>query len=88
MGEGMGTWRACFPVNSVCLPLSYSGNPGVNDVSYRGGCMACLLVDQAASDGDEKTAQAQYRRLVACHPCEIHRLPLDSHCNSGVTRQY
>jgi hypothetical protein len=27
-----------YPVNTGCLPLSYSGNPGVNDESYRGLC--------------------------------------------------
>ena len=28
---------ASHPFNPVCLPLGYSGNPGVNGVSHRGG---------------------------------------------------
>ena len=28
--------RRLHPFDIVCLPLNYSGNPGVNDVSYRG----------------------------------------------------
>ena len=27
-----------FPFRTVWLPLSYGGNPGVNDESYREGC--------------------------------------------------
>ena len=30
-------WR--YPFNTGCLPLSYSGNPGVNGVSHREGVL-------------------------------------------------
>ena len=30
---------ACRPFDSGCLPLGYSGNPGVNGVSHREGCV-------------------------------------------------
>jgi hypothetical protein len=37
-GAGARAFPVDHPFNTICLPLSYSGNPGVNGESDRGGC--------------------------------------------------
>jgi hypothetical protein len=39
-----------YPLNTGCLPLSYSGNPGVNGVSHRSGLVQVGLSDSACLD--------------------------------------
>ena len=60
-------WQVSHPFDTGCLPLSYSGNPGVNGVSHRGanfgfylpaGCFGVMAV----------SAQCTASQQPAAHP--------------------
>jgi hypothetical protein len=57
--------RTGNPVKTVCLPLSYSGNPGVNAVSDRG--FTELLRELSRQQTDSAAAD----REVGAPPCKI-----------------
>ena len=51
-GVDMGAaGKKAFPFHTGCLPLSYSGNPGVNGVSYRGLCQRTNAWARGCSGG-------------------------------------
>jgi len=77
-----------FPFNTVCLPLSYSGNSGVNGVSYRGCQRETLGVDcrwfhhvlhpVAVDDGSRKPERAGKQAFpfdTACLPLGYSGIP-------------
>ena len=83
------------PFETGCLPLSYSGNPGVNDESHRGcahGQRLRQVADGAVGKGRlGRRALHRYVYPIARRPdapCEIRGLPLSCHCNSGVNSRY
>ena len=55
----------CHPFKTVCLPLSYSGNPGVNILSHRGNAWGR---DEWAPDRCQQLSAACEAAFVqACH---------------------
>ena len=49
-----------YPFNTVCLPLNYSGIPGVNGESHRGGCTARCVAGYTHT-GDQAAAVRLHR---------------------------
>ena len=64
--EQLGERLQVCPFNAVCLPLNYSGNPGINGVSYRDANLHTLQSTAAGLSAVKASLQEQLQGTT--HP--------------------
>ena len=80
-----------YPFNTGCLPLNYSGNPGVNGVSYRGvkAELERLREDVAAATSRAKPVSLQMPQFDPSQPAvvpqPVPQLPKDFRETPAIT---